>query len=164
MANAFEDAEGFRRSSLWNGFWQYLHPRLRVGSGYGYLNYHSAYGPFRRNPDGRNLHRHVVPLVLQSARPPASTWKPAGPSMIMAVGVNQARLGRQPTGRPHPAPDFLLLTVIMMSSSSSVPFGGPGACFSMILPATAVIAIISLTPSASGPKVSSEPMPPTPWP
>lgn len=65
MANAFEDAEGFRRSSLWNGFWQYLHPRLRVGSGYGYLNYHSGFAPFRLNRDGQNLHRHVVPLVLQ---------------------------------------------------------------------------------------------------
>jgi tetratricopeptide (TPR) repeat protein len=77
MANAFEDAEGFRRSSLWNGFWQYLHPRLRVGSGYGYLNYHSGYGPFRRNPDGRNLHRHVVPIVLQF-RPATRVYLEAG--------------------------------------------------------------------------------------
>ena len=48
MANVFEDAEGFRRSSLWNGFWQYLSPRVRLGSGYGYINYHSGFGPFRQ--------------------------------------------------------------------------------------------------------------------
>ncbi len=61
MANTFEDAEGFRRSSLWSGFWQYLTLRLRLGSGYGYLDYHSGFAPFRRNRDGQDLHRQVVP-------------------------------------------------------------------------------------------------------
>lgn len=77
MANVFEDAEGFRRASFWNGFWQYLHPRVRLGSGYGYLNYHSGFGPFRQNKDGQNLHRHVVPVVLQF-RPATRVYLEAG--------------------------------------------------------------------------------------
>jgi tetratricopeptide (TPR) repeat protein len=77
MANIFEDAEGFRRSSLWSGFWQYLTPRLRLGSGYGYLDYHSGYAFFRRNRDGQDLHRHVLPLVLQF-RPSSRLYFEAG--------------------------------------------------------------------------------------
>jgi tetratricopeptide (TPR) repeat protein len=77
MANTFEDAEGFRRNSLWSGFWQYLTPRLRLGSGYGYLEYHSGFAPFRRNRDGQDLHRHVVPLVLQF-RPATRVYLEAG--------------------------------------------------------------------------------------
>ena len=77
LVNVFEDAEGYRRASLWNGFWQYLHPRVRLGSGYGYLNYHSGFGPFRRNNEGQNLHRHVVPVVLQF-RPATRVYLEAG--------------------------------------------------------------------------------------
>ncbi len=80
MANVFEDAEGFRRASLWNGFWQYLHPRVRLGSGYGYLNYHSGAAPFLRNKEGQNLHRHVVPLVLQY-RPATRVYIEVGGSL-----------------------------------------------------------------------------------
>jgi tetratricopeptide (TPR) repeat protein len=77
MVNAFEDAEGYRRSSLWSGFWQYLSPRLRLGSGYGYINYHSGYAPFAKNKEGQNLHRHVVPIVLQF-RPATRLYLEAG--------------------------------------------------------------------------------------
>jgi tetratricopeptide (TPR) repeat protein len=77
MANVFEDAEGYRRASLWNGFWQYLHPKVRLGWGYGYINYHSGFGPFQRNSEGQNLHRHVVPFVLQF-RPTTRVYLEAG--------------------------------------------------------------------------------------
>jgi hypothetical protein len=77
MFNVFEDAEGFRRASLWNGVWQYLHPRVRLGCGYGYLTYHSGFGPFRSNKEGQNLHRHVVPIVLQF-RPATRVYLEAG--------------------------------------------------------------------------------------
>ncbi len=77
MANVFEDAEGFRRVSLWNGFWHNLHPRVRLGSGYAYLNYHSGFAPFRRNSEGQNLHRHVVPVVFQ-IRPATRVYLEAG--------------------------------------------------------------------------------------
>jgi tetratricopeptide (TPR) repeat protein len=65
LTNFFEDSEGFRRASVWTGFRAYLHPRIRLYSGYGYLTYNSGAGPFRNNQSGRSLHRHVVPLILQ---------------------------------------------------------------------------------------------------
>lgn len=77
MANAFEDAEGYRRASLWSGFWQYLTPRVRLGCGYGYIKYHSGFAPFRNNKEGQNLHRHVVPLVVQF-RPATRVYLEAG--------------------------------------------------------------------------------------
>ncbi len=93
MANVFEDAEGFRRASFWNGFWQYLAPRLRLGSGYGYLNYHSGFAPFRQNREGQNLHRHVVPIVLQ--------YRPATRLYVEAGGAfnDYGRWGQSATAR-----------------------------------------------------------------
>lgn len=65
LTNFFEDSEGFRRASVWTGFRAYLHPRIRLYSGYGYLTYASGAGPFRYNQPGQSLHRHVVLLILQ---------------------------------------------------------------------------------------------------
>jgi hypothetical protein len=112
MANTFEDAEGFRRSSLWSGFWQYLTPRLRLGSGYGSLDYHSGFAPFRRNRDGQDLHRHVVPLVLQ--------FRPATRVYLEAGGAfnDYGRWGQSGTAQAaaywqaYPAPGFLCLQLL----------------------------------------------------
>ncbi len=65
LTNFFEDSEGFRRFSVWSAFRAYLNPRIRLYTGYGYLNYNSGPGPFSGNQAGRNLHRHVLPLILQ---------------------------------------------------------------------------------------------------
>jgi tetratricopeptide (TPR) repeat protein len=65
LTNYFEDSEGFRRFSVWSAFRAYLNPRLRLYTGYGYLNYNSGSGPFLGNQAGRSLHRHVLPLILQ---------------------------------------------------------------------------------------------------
>lgn len=93
MANAFEDAEGFRRTSFWVGFWDYLHPRLRFGCGYGYINYHSGFAFFQRNKEGQNLHRHIVPVVFQF-RPATRVYLEAGGALN-----DYGRWGQSGTGR-----------------------------------------------------------------
>lgn len=65
QAGYFEDSEGFRRSFLYSSYRLYLNPRLRLYGGYGYLNYSSGPALFRQSNQGRVLHRHVLPLVLQ---------------------------------------------------------------------------------------------------
>jgi tetratricopeptide (TPR) repeat protein len=65
LAGYFEDAEGFRRKFLYTGYRLYLHPRLRLYGGFGYLTYNSAAALFPRSNRGKTLHRHVAPLVLQ---------------------------------------------------------------------------------------------------
>ena len=42
LAGYFEDAKGFRRSFLYSSYRLYLHPRLRLYGGYGYLTYTSG--------------------------------------------------------------------------------------------------------------------------
>jgi hypothetical protein len=42
LAGYLEDAEGFQRTFLYSSYRQYLHPRLRLYGGYGYLNYGSS--------------------------------------------------------------------------------------------------------------------------
>jgi len=65
QAGYFEDSEGFRRSFLYSSYRLYLNPRLRLYGGYGYLNYSSGPSLFLKSNQGRALHRHVLPLVLQ---------------------------------------------------------------------------------------------------
>ena len=65
LAGFFEDSEGFRRSFLYNSYRLYLNPRLRLYGGYGYLTYSSGSAPLLKSNQGRTLHRHVLPLVLQ---------------------------------------------------------------------------------------------------
>jgi tetratricopeptide (TPR) repeat protein len=65
LAGFFEDSEGFRRSFLQSSYRLYLDPRLRLYGGYGYLNYSSGSAPILKSNQGRTLHRHVLPLVLQ---------------------------------------------------------------------------------------------------
>jgi tetratricopeptide (TPR) repeat protein len=65
LAGYFEDSEGFRRDSLYSSYRLYLNPRLRLYGGYGYLTYHSGAANFPKSNLGQDLHRHVLPLVLQ---------------------------------------------------------------------------------------------------
>ena len=65
LAGYFEDADGFRRSFLYSSYRLYLHPRIRLYGGYGYLTYTSGGALFAASNQGRTLHRHVLPLVLQ---------------------------------------------------------------------------------------------------
>ncbi len=65
LAGHFEDNAGFRRNFLYSSYRLYLHPRLRLYGGYGYLTYNSGPALFPKNDLGRTLHRNVVPLVLQ---------------------------------------------------------------------------------------------------
>lgn len=65
LAGYFEDSEGFRRDFLYSSYRLYLHPRLRLYGGYGYLTYHSGSAFFPKSNLGQALHRHVLPLVLQ---------------------------------------------------------------------------------------------------
>jgi len=65
LAGYFEDAKGFRRSFLYSSYRLYLHPRLRLYGGYGYLTYTSGGAFFPTSNRGQTLHRHVLPLVLQ---------------------------------------------------------------------------------------------------
>jgi len=65
LAGHFEDSAGFRRNFLYSGYRLYLHPRLRLYGGYGYLSYSSGPALFPKSSLGRALHRHVAPLVLQ---------------------------------------------------------------------------------------------------
>jgi tetratricopeptide (TPR) repeat protein len=65
LAGYFEDAEGFRRTFLYSSYRLYLHPRLRLYGGYGYLTYNSSAAIFPKSNRGKTLHRHVLPLVLQ---------------------------------------------------------------------------------------------------
>ncbi len=46
LAGYFEDADGFRRSFLYSSYRLYLHPRLRLYGGYGYLTYTSFENSF----------------------------------------------------------------------------------------------------------------------
>lgn len=65
LAGYFEDSEGFRRTFLYSSYRLYLHPRLRLYGGYGYLTYNSGATIFPESNRGKTLHRHVLPLVLQ---------------------------------------------------------------------------------------------------
>lgn len=65
LAGYFEDAEGFQRTFLYSSYRFYLHPRLRLYGGYGYLTYDSGAAFFPQGNRGKTLHRHVLPLVLQ---------------------------------------------------------------------------------------------------
>jgi tetratricopeptide (TPR) repeat protein len=65
LAGYFEDAEGFQRTFLYSSYRLYLHPRLRLYGGYGYLTYDSGAAFFPKNFQRKTLHRHVLPLVLQ---------------------------------------------------------------------------------------------------
>jgi tetratricopeptide (TPR) repeat protein len=65
LAGHFEDSEGFRRNFLYSSYRLYLHPRLRLYGGYGYITYNSGPALFPKSGLGRTLHRHVLPLVLQ---------------------------------------------------------------------------------------------------
>jgi hypothetical protein len=65
LAGYFEDSEGFQRSFLYSSYRLYLNQRLRLYGGYGYLTYSSSPALFLKNDQGRALHRHVLPLVLQ---------------------------------------------------------------------------------------------------
>jgi Tetratricopeptide repeat len=65
LAGYFEDSEGFRRDFLYSSYRLYLHPRLRLYGGYGYLTYNSGAAIFPKSNLGKALHRHVLPLVLQ---------------------------------------------------------------------------------------------------
>ena len=65
LAGYFEDSEGFRRTFLYSSYRLYLHPRLRLYGGYGYLTYNSGAAIFPESNRGKTLHRHVLPLVLQ---------------------------------------------------------------------------------------------------
>jgi tetratricopeptide (TPR) repeat protein len=53
LAGYFEDAEGFRRSFLYSSYRIYLHPRLRLYGGYGYLSYNSGAALFPQVPKAR---------------------------------------------------------------------------------------------------------------
>jgi tetratricopeptide (TPR) repeat protein len=65
LAGHFEDSAGFRRNFLYSSYRLYLHTRLRLYGGYGYLTYNSGPALFPKTDLGRTLHRHVLPLVLQ---------------------------------------------------------------------------------------------------
>jgi tetratricopeptide (TPR) repeat protein len=65
LAGHFEDNAGFRRNFLYSSYRLYLHPRLRLYGGYGYLTFNSGPILFPKNDLGRTIHRNVVPLVLQ---------------------------------------------------------------------------------------------------
>jgi tetratricopeptide (TPR) repeat protein len=77
LAGYFEDAEGFRRTFLYSSYRLYLHPRLRLYGGYGYLTYNSGAVIFPKSNRGKTLHRHVLPLVLQY-RPSRTLFLEAG--------------------------------------------------------------------------------------
>ncbi len=104
-------------------------PRVRLGGGYGYLTYHSGVGPFRQNKEGQNLHRHVMPLVLQYRPATPFTWRWVGPSMTMAAGDSQARLGRPPTGRRRAATGLSLAYSYYDVIEFFGPFRGPWGLF-----------------------------------
>ncbi len=64
LAGHFEDSANFRRDFLYSSYRLYLHPRLRLYGGYGYLTYDSGPALFPKSNLGKVLHRHVLPLVL----------------------------------------------------------------------------------------------------
>jgi tetratricopeptide (TPR) repeat protein len=65
LAGYFEDSEGFRRDFLYSSYRLYLHPRLRLYGGYGFIDYNSGAASFPESNRGKTLHRQVLPLVLQ---------------------------------------------------------------------------------------------------
>jgi tetratricopeptide (TPR) repeat protein len=122
LAGYFEDAEGFRRTFLYSSYRLYLHPRLRLYGGYGYLTYNSGPGPFRGNQAGQSLHRHVLPLILQY-RPRRTVLAEVG-----VAGNDYGRWGQSVTTRAAaywqaPGPASLCPTAITTSLISLAPFG-----------------------------------------
>jgi tetratricopeptide (TPR) repeat protein len=93
LAGYFEDAEGFQRTSLYSSYRQYLHPRLRLYGGYGYLTYDSGAAFFPKSNRGQTLHRHVLPLVLQ--------YRPRRTVLLELGGAfsDYGRWGQSGTGR-----------------------------------------------------------------
>jgi tetratricopeptide (TPR) repeat protein len=93
LAGHLEDAEGFRRSFVYGGYRVFLHPRVRLYGGYGYIAYDSGAGPFQESNRGKALHRHVLPLILQ--------YRPIR-TLLMEVGgalSDYARWGQSGTAR-----------------------------------------------------------------
>jgi tetratricopeptide (TPR) repeat protein len=79
LAAAAEDSDAYRRGALWTGLWLYLHPKVRFGTGYGSINYHSSSIPFLSlsNKTGQTVHRHVVPIAFR-IRPTSRVFLEAG--------------------------------------------------------------------------------------